>query len=56
MLFVSLCEHILLHSCYAQETWLLSKERELKEHVRKDRGKEIIILFTQPLNAVCVIV
>ena len=47
MLFVSLCEHILIHFCYAQETWLLSKERELKEHVRKDRDKEIEMVITR---------
>ncbi|XP_033630551.1 centrosomal protein of 131 kDa-like [Asterias rubens] len=30
-----------------QETWLLSKERELKEHVRKDRDKEIELVITR---------
>ena len=24
-----------------QETWLLAKERELKDHVRRDRDKEL---------------
>ncbi|XP_072168019.1 centrosomal protein of 131 kDa-like [Diadema setosum] len=30
-----------------QETWLLSKERDLKEQVRKDRDKEIELVITR---------
>ena len=46
-LIVSLCEQIAVLFCCAQETWLLSKERELKEHVRKDRDKEIEMVITR---------
>ena len=40
---------LLVITCFllCQETWLLSKERELKEHVRKDRDKEIELVITR---------
>ena len=35
------------------DTWLMQKERELKEHVRKERDKEIEVVITRLEEDAC---